>query len=189
MDYKNHPHAYQYTTWEEREQILEEQLALGKILVEEASIYADESATDKTHYLVFEVPDIPALIARQQEQINASCEAAITAGIDYSGEHYALTIPDQLNILALADAAKSGESVPYHADGELCRIYAPADMLGLAQAATQHKVYHTTYCNLLKRYVATLTDAASIMSVQYGIDLPSEYAAIMAQILGGEGDA
>ena len=119
--------------------------------------------------------------------LNASCKSAIEAGVDYAEEHYSLTTEDQINLMALSSAAvQDGQPKPYHADGKACRIYPAVDIIALAAAATAHITYHTTYCNLLRQYVTTLTDADEIDAVSYGMELPEEYAAIMAEILGGD---
>ena len=65
--------------------------------------------------------------AVKKQEIGAECSAAIYAGVDVGGSHYSLTEHDQTELLAQAQAVKEGAAaVPYHADGELCRMY-PAE--------------------------------------------------------------
>ena len=130
--------------------------------------------------------DVEEVRTHKLLSLNASCKSTIEAGVDYDSEHYSLTTEDQINLMALSSAAvQDGSPKPYHADGKACRIYPAVDIIALAEAATAHITYHTTYCNLLRMYVQTLTDTETIDAVSYGMELPEEYAAIMAEILGG----
>jgi hypothetical protein len=63
--------------------------------------------------------------------------------------------------------------VLYHADGELCRKYAPDEMMTVAQAAYMHKAKHITYHNIIKDWVLRETHIDMLTSIVYGImDLP-----------------
>ena len=68
-----------------------------------------------------------------KQQIGAACSAAIYAGVDVGGSHYSLTEHDQTELRAQAQAVNEGaQAVPYHADGELCRMYPAAEFSALA---------------------------------------------------------
>ena len=122
-----------------------------------------------------------------KQQIGAACSAAIYAGVDVGGSHYSLTEHDQTELLAQAQAVKEGAAaVPYHADGELCRMYPAEEFTALAQAATAHVFYHRTYCNHVNAWIAR-ADLAELDSIKYGAELPADLAASMAAIIAAAG--
>ena len=136
--------------------------------------------------------DVEQVRRAKRQEIGAACSAAIYAGINVGEAHYSLTEHDQTEILAQYAAVKEGAAaVPYHADGELCRMYPAEEFAALAQAATGHVFYHRTYCNHMNAWIkrAGLQELAGIA---YGAALPEDLAAGMAAILsaaGGGGDA
>ena len=68
-------------------------------------------------------------------------------------------------LMAQYSTIKEGApAVPYHADGELCRMYPAEEFASLAQAATAHVFYHRTYCNHLNVWIrrAGLEELAGI---------------------------
>jgi len=133
--------------------------------------------------------DVEQVRAVKKEEIGAACSAAIYAGIDVNGSHYSLTEHDQTEIMAQFTTVKEGAAaVPYHADGELCRMFTAEEFTVLAQAATAHVFYHRTYCNHVNAWIkrAGLEELAAIT---YGAELPPDLAASMAEIIeaaGGE---
>lgn len=137
-------------------------------------------------------PDMETLRRDKLAELSAACRAAITAGCDAtltSGvrEHYALEETDQINLsTALAAVEQGAEGYPYHADGQLCRVYPAADILAVAQAATEHKLYHTTYCNHLMAWARRAETAEELAEIAYGVQLPADLAANMALVLGNE---
>lgn len=112
--------------------------------------------------------ELEVAIAKKIDEVSTACNVAIEAGVDYNGEHYSLTPQDQTNILAWGNRANNGMYVPYHADGKHCRPYSPDEFTGLVETAIGHIAQHTTYCNLLMRWIETLTDIAEIEAVVYG---------------------
>ena len=79
----------------------------------------------------------------KKQEIGAACSAAIYAGIEVDGSRYSLTEHDQTELSGTAQTVKEGAAaVPYHADGELCRMYPAEEFTALAQAATAHVFYH-----------------------------------------------
>ena len=113
----------------------------------------------------------------------AICQTTITSGIDYNNEHYRLNTTDQINLTSLYSLAQLGQSVPYHADGKVCRIYTSEEMTRLVQTATKWVIYHTTYYNLLKHQIQDMTDIEEVKKVEYGTELSSEYQTILNTIL------
>ena len=127
--------------------------------------------------------------AAKKQEIGLGCSAAIYAGIDVAGSHYSLTEHDQTELMAQNAAIVAGaQAVPYHADGELCRMYPAAEFSALAQAATAHVFYHRTYCNHVNAWIAR-AGLDELAAIEYGAELPADLAASMAQIIQEAGGA
>ena len=127
--------------------------------------------------------------AVKKQEISLDCSAAIYAGIDLDGRHYSLTEHDQTELMAQFTTVKEGaQAVPYHADGELCRMYPAAEFSTLAQAATAHVFYHRTYCNHVNAWIAR-AGLDELAAIEYGAELPADLAASMAQIMQEAGGA
>ena len=135
--------------------------------------------------------DVEQVREAVRQEIGAACSAAIYAGIEVNGRWYSLTEHDQTEIMAqYATVKEGGLAVPYHADGELCRMYPAEEFAALAQAATAHVFYHRTYCNHLNAWIKR-ADLEELAGVTYGAALPEDLAAHMAGVLaaaGGEDD-
>lgn len=135
----------------------------------------------------------PDIISQKKAELSAECEKAIISGVDVGDAHYSLTIEDQANILAWMAVAQTGKAVPYHQDGQPCRVYTADEFMEVANAAVAYKTHHTTYCNLLMRQVEAITDVDEVKAVKYGItQLEGEYAEqyqiIMASLVGDSGE-
>ena len=136
---------------------------------------------------------IDKVISQKKAELSAECEKFIVAGVDVGDAHYSLTIEDQANILAWMAVAQTGKAVPYHSDGQPCRVYTADEFMKVANAAVAYKTHHTTYCNLLMRQVEKMTDTDEVKAVQYGMtQLEGEYAEqyqiIMASLVGDSGE-
>ncbi len=121
-------------------------------------------------------------------ELSAACNAAITAGcsvvVSTGSGHITLTAEDQINLsTALAAIEQGAEGYPYHLDGQLCAIFTAEDIRTMAQAATAHKLYHTTYYNHLAALIRQTETAEELARITYGVDLPEDLAANMAAIL------
>lgn len=132
---------------------------------------------------------INEVISQKKSELSAECEKTIVAGVDVGDAHYSLTIEDQANILAWMAVAQTGKAVPYHQDGQPCRIYTAEEFMKVANAAVAFKTAQTTYCNLLMRQVEAMTDVDEVKAVKYGVtQLEGEYAeqyqVIMASLVG-----
>ena len=142
-------------------------------------------------------PDV-LLEAREQKltELSAACNAAIVAGCDVEladgvTGHISLTSEDQIdpaiNFLKEKEVdalfmLHGAEEYPYHLDGQLCAMYSAADILTMAQTATAHKLYHTTYFNHLKAWVER-SSAEEAAAIVYGSELPEDLAANMTALL------
>lgn len=129
--------------------------------------------------------------AAKTAEMSAACNAAITAGMDVTTtqgtEHFSLEETDQINLKTATDDVKAGAAFyPYHADGELCRIFTAAEINAIGEASKAHKLYHTTYCNHLFDWIQR-ADAAELAGITYGAELPDDLAAHMQEILTQSG--
>lgn len=134
-----------------------------------------------------EADRLPSLRAAKHAEISAASEAAIKAGMDVETtqgtEHFSLEETDQINLKTATDDVKAGAAFyPYHADGELCRIFTAAEINAIGEASKAHKLYHTTYCNHLFDWIRR-ADAAELAGITYGAELPEDLAAHMQEIL------
>lgn len=129
-----------------------------------------------------EVDALEKLKERKITEMSAASQTTITNGIDYNEKHYRLNTTDQINLTSLYALAQVGTSVPYHADGEVCRVFTPEEMCGLVQNATKWVIYHTTYFNLLKHQILALETEDEIKAVYYGIELKDEYKSVLKSI-------
>ena len=131
--------------------------------------------------------DVEQVRAAVKQEIGAACTAAIYAGIAVGDSRYSLTEHDQTEIMAQFTAVKEGAAaVPYHADGELCRMYPAEEFTALAQAATAHVFYHRTYCNHLNAWIAR-ADLEELGRVTYGAALPEDLDKHMAEVVSAAG--
>ena len=131
--------------------------------------------------------DVEQVRAAAKAEIGAACSAAIYAGVTVGGKHYSLTEHDQTELMAQFDTVKSGAAaVPYHADGELCRMFPAAEFTAVATAAVNHVFYHRTYCNHVNAWIKRAT-LAELPAITYGAELPADLAASMAAIIEATG--
>ena len=122
-------------------------------------------------------------------ELSASCNAAITAGMDVETtqgtEHFSLQETDQINLTTALSAVQSGAAgYPYHADGQLCRLFTAAEIQAIAAASVKHKLYHTTLCNHLLIWARRAETKEELTGITYAADgMPEDLAANMAAVL------
>lgn len=127
--------------------------------------------------------DLEQVRTAKKQEMGVACTAAIYAGIEINGKSYSLTEHDQTELMAQLQTIKDGAAtVPYHADGELCRMYTAEEFTQIASTATAHVFYHRTYCNHLNAWIARATVKQAI-NIEYGSELPEDLAESMAAIL------
>lgn len=135
-------------------------------------------------------PDLEEVRQGKMEELSAACREIIVAGCDVTLSdgttgHYTLEETDQINLTAALAAVQDGaDGYPYHADGQLCRLYPAVDILAVAQAATAHKLYQTTYCNHLMAWVRRAETVEELEGIIYGVELPADLKAHMEGVLG-----
>ena len=127
--------------------------------------------------------------ADKLEELSSSCNAAITAGMDVETtqgtEHFSLQETDQINLTTALSAVQSGAAgYPYHADGQLCRLFTAAEIQAIAAASVRHKLYHTTLCNHLLTWARRAETKEELSGITYAADgLPEDLASNMAAVL------
>ena len=143
-------------------------------------------------YTIEDVPDdrpLDEIRADKLAELSASCNAAITAGMDVETtqgtEHFSLQETDQINLTTALSAVQSGASgYPYHADGQLCRLFTAAEIQAIAAASVKHKLYHTTLCNHLLTWARRAETKEELSGITYAADcMPEDLAANMAAVL------
>lgn len=143
-------------------------------------------------YTIEDVPDdrpLDEIRADKLEELSASCNAAITAGMDVETtqgtEHFSLQETDQINLTTALSAVQSGAAgYPYHADGQLCRLFTAAEIQAIAAASVKHKLYHTTLCNHLLTWARRAETKEELSGITYSADgLPEDLASNMAAVL------
>lgn len=91
-----------------------------------------ENVSKEEKEMILKQKEIDKLIQAKNVKISElteTCQNIILNGVYYNGKHYAYNYSDQNNISNLVQMAKTtGMDVPYHADGELCHLYSPADI-------------------------------------------------------------
>lgn len=109
-------------------------------------------------------------------ELTESCENVILKGIDYNNEHFSYDYSDQNNISNLVQMAKTTSmDVPYHSDGNLCKLYSPTDIYNIYILQEMNVTQNTTYLNQIKAYIDTLENVDEVNSVVYGQKLTGEY--------------
>lgn len=115
----------------------------------------------------------------QLNVVNEECTNAIYAGIDVKTskgtEHFSLTEKDQMNITALYTKCLSGTpSVPYHADGSICREFSAEEMIALGEATLKYVVYCTTLCNHIRAWIQRAETVEEVIAIHFNSELPDD---------------
>ena len=115
-------------------------------------------------------------------EIKQSCEDYICAGTDVTyadntSEHFTYTLADQSNISEMFTAIMAGATeYPYHADGEICKIYTKEQIVTIYGTLSLFKTEATTYHNSLKAQINAMTDADAISAIKFKeTELTGEY--------------
>ena len=84
-----------------------------------------------------QTPNLEAVRTAKLAELDAAAQTVITGGCDVTladgtTGHISLTAEDQINLSTAQAAVQAGAAgYPYHLDGELCKIYAAADILAM----------------------------------------------------------
>ena len=127
-------------------------------------------------------PDISIIKQSKLDKIKQSCEDYICAGTDVTlpdntVEHFTYTLADQSNISEMFTAIMAGATeYPYHADGEICKIYTKEQIVAIYGTLSLFKTEATTYHNSLKAQINAMTDADAISAIKFKeTELTGEY--------------
>lgn len=121
--------------------------------------------------------------------LNVMCNYFIERGTnvtlsDDRTYHFSLTLEDQQNLTnAFNIATFRNSSVPYHADGEECRIFSQEDIKMIYETCIMYITQQTTYCNMLKQYIKSCTSKEDVIEAYYSMELPEEYKAKYDEII------
>ena len=120
--------------------------------------------------------------AEKIAEIKKDCEDYIYAGTDVTYEdgtieHFTYTLADQSNISEMFTAIMAGATeYPYHADGEICKIYTKEQIVAIYGTLSLFKTEATTYHNSLKAQINAMTDADAISAIKFKeTELTGEY--------------
>lgn len=141
-----------------------------------------------------EIITLEYLKTQKIKEMNHICNQTITNGFDITlsdgkEHHFSLTTQDQLNLITLSAMVSAGETtIPYHADGELCKHFSINDIENVIHTATIFKTYHTTYYNSLKKFIESIQDRNEVSNIYYGVTIPNEYQSeILKELLSNSG--
>ena len=126
--------------------------------------------------------DLDSSKTNKLTEITKSCESYIYAGTnvtlpDNTTEHFTYTLADQSNISEMFTAIMAGATeYPYHADGEICKIYTKEQIITIYGTLSLFKTEATTYHNSLKAQINAMTDADAILAIKFKeTELTGEY--------------
>lgn len=113
-------------------------------------------------------------------QLSSTCEQCIYNGvtmeIDGETKHFSYKAEDQVNLgNALQLAQVTGLDVPYHADGDNCKLYTPEQIVELYVQQMTNLTHNQTYFNQLRMHVETLEEKEDVENIMYGQDLTGKY--------------
>ena len=126
-------------------------------------------------------------------EISKACEADVYAGEtieldDGTREKFTYNAQDQTNwgeIFTLCLLAPEMELLPYHGSQNFCAFFTRKQVIQICSTLMLRKTRLITYANALNMYVRSLTDRASIMSAEYGMELPQDYEDRISGIMAG----
>ena len=120
--------------------------------------------------------------AEKITEIKKDCEDYIYAGTsvtyaDGAKEHFTYNLADQSNISEMFTAVMAGATeYPYHADGEICKIYTKEQIVAIYGTLSLFKTEATTYHNSLKAQINAMTDIDAISATKFKeTELTGEY--------------
>ena len=135
------------------------------------------------------VPTVDEVRTHTLEAISQACYEAIVNGIDVTLSdgttgHFSLEETDQINLTTAYNAVQQGAvGYPYHADGQLCKVYPAEDIINISNVATSHKLYHLTYCNHMMAWTRRAETVEELERIVYGAELPEDLAENMQEVL------
>lgn len=107
-------------------------------------------------------------------ELSQVCNQTITDGVsvlfnDGYYHNFRLTVEDQINIAALQSQLSTGATkLLYHETNKVVELFDADDIQRLVTAANKHRLYHTTYFNILKHCINNMYNIEEVNGVQYG---------------------
>lgn len=165
---------------EEEYHAFEHAFEVNEIIIEEQKDDEEEEIEESQYINPVDEESVNFIRQSKIAEMSRACRNIIEAGFDIllsdnEIHHFSLDTQDQLNLITLSALAEVQDSIPYHADGEICKFYSAAEIKQIVAGATQFKMYHTTYYNALKNYINNLDNISDIAAITYGTALPEEY--------------
>lgn len=126
--------------------------------------------------------------AFHMKALNRIGQSMIYKGFSYPSpegepQQFSLTEQDQANITNLNLLCKGGISfVPYHANGQSCRMFTAEEMMGLAEKASKFVTFHITRMNALHQLVMEATNKKDVLAIQYNTPLDVARSATIDEI-------
>lgn len=125
------------------------------------------------------------------KQISEACTNDIYAGEtvelpDGTRQHFNYNTHDQLNmdeLLIVCLIAPEINVLPFHSTNNFCQLYTREAIITFVTTLLMRKTQLVTYCNQLTQYVRTMTERDELMNATYGMELPEEYNARIAEIM------
>ena len=118
------------------------------------------------------------------DDISAKGEAEIYAGTgvvlsDGTSEVFTYNLKDQSNIQTAVLVSEKLDDftmrLPYHSHSMPCRLYTAKDIIIIYMTLRMFAVEVQTRVNMLKNYIRTINDKATLMTITYNTPLPEEY--------------
>lgn len=148
-------------------------------LSNDGSVYTEPEIPDIEDIPVY-VPTLEDIKAMKINELSAICENQILNGVDVEIEgeieHFSYKLEDQNELKSAFDLAlQTGMSVPYHSDGNGCKLYTVEQITSLYIAQQTNLTHHKTYFNQMKMYINTLDDMEVVKAIVYGDALTGQY--------------
>lgn len=148
-------------------------------LSNDGSVYVEPEIPDVEDIPVY-VPTLEDVQASKINELSSICENLIVNGVDVefdgSIEHFSYKLEDQNELKSAFDLAlQTGMSVPYHSDGNGCKLYTVEQITSLYIAQQTNLTHNKTYFNQMKMYIGTLDDIEAVKGITYGDELIGQY--------------
>lgn len=148
-------------------------------LSNDGSVYTEPEIPDVEDIPVY-VPTLEDIKAMKINELSAICENQILNGVDVEIEgeieHFSYKLEDQNELKSAFDLAlQTGMSVPYHSDGNGCKLYTVEQITSLYIAQQTNLTHNKTYFNQMKMYINTLDDMEVVKRITYGEMLTGQY--------------
>ena len=113
-------------------------------------------------------------------EINNACQQAIFNGTDATTtkgvEHFSMTSNDQADLIAqnLKIVIGGATAVPYHADGQPCRLFSATEFSKIEAECDAYKTKQLSLCNLYHQWINRCMSINDVNKITYGSSLPSD---------------